>query len=134
KDRAQATLPAARAGEFARGRSMGMAAMLVMDMVVIVVVMMVVSVVIVTMRIVMMGDQSVPKGMVVVMMTGMIGVPGKRHRRRQTRHLQGADEAAALGPHQPGAEGCDHRVARDLDRLLGPTHGFGGGVQEPGAD
>ena len=55
-------------------------------------------------------------------------------RRLGARRLQRAHKTAALGPHQPGAEGCDQAVACDLDRLLGAAHGLRGDVQQPRAD
>ncbi len=74
--------------------------------------------------------------MMVVSKTAMIVVPGERHRWRQRwlPRLQRAKKSAALGPDQPGAEGRDQGVACDLDHFFSPAHGFGGGVEQPGAN
>ena len=69
--------------------------------------------------------------MVVAVIVVVMRGDGQRRRRLC---LQRADEAAALGPDQPGAERRDQRVACDLDRLFRPAHGLGGGVEQPGAD
>src|SRR6266478_3137323 len=50
------------------------------------------------------------------------------------RRLQGAHEAAALGPDQADAKGRNQGITADLDRLLGATHGLRGGIEQPGAD
>ena len=87
--------------------------MFVMDLIVVVMVMMVVMMAVAV--------------AVIVVMRG-----GRQHGGR-LRRLQRAHEGAALGPDQPEAEGGDQAVAGDLDRLFGPAHGFGGGVEQPGA-
>jgi len=55
-------------------------------------------------------------GFVVTMIIVMLR--GDRHRRHQLRRPQRKQEAAALGPDQPGTERRDQGVARDLDRPL----------------
>src|SRR4029077_18468918 len=125
EDRAQAAPPAAGTGELVRGRSVGVAAMLVMD-VVIGAVIMVVMVVAVVMTV----------AMVVMAVVMVLTVVMRDHREggRWRLRLKRAHEPAALGPDQPGAEGCDQGVACDLDHFLRPAHRLRGGVEQPGAD
>src|SRR6202035_5540493 len=92
EDRGKTAPPAAGTGEFAGLRAMGVAAMLVMDVVVVVMMVMMVMAVIMMMR-------------------------GRRQHRGRPRRLQRADETAALGPDQPEPERRDQGVACDLDRL-----------------
>ena len=73
-------------------------------------------------------------GVVMMMIMVMTSRPDPGHRRRHRPRLQRAHEAAALGPDQPRAERRDQGVARNLDGLLGPAHGPGGGVEQPGAN
>jgi len=77
--------------------------------------------------------------MVIVMMTVVVMVVAmvvvmRRHCGSGCAACSARMNPAALGPDQPGAEGGDQGVACDLDRLLGPAHGPGGRVEQPGAD
>src|SRR4029077_21270532 len=115
QDRRQSAPPAAGARELARRGTVGMAAMLVMDMVVRVVMgvamaVMMVVVVIVTMI------------MFVVMVAVIVLMRHTGDRRLRLGRLQSADERTALDPDQAEAERRDQRVACDLDRPLGLAH------------
>ena len=50
------------------------------------------------------------------------------------RRLYGAQQAAALAPHQPCAECRDQAVTCDFDDALDAAHGLGGDVEQPRAD
>src|SRR6266581_30042 len=91
KSFADTATPAARTGERTGVRTMGVAAMLVMNM-------MVMDMITMTMVIVVMV-------MTVMIMAVIMVMRSHRHRGHRLGCLQRADESAALGPDQPGAEG-----------------------------